>query len=112
MIPSTRNVLLELFDHSKSSLSDEKLDWMKGLSDTVESEAVNVAETLSFLGMIHGTAEPSDLPSISQLSAILFGLSKQVEAISALIAIGAEAAYLVDERKEAKAKTNAAKQQA
>lgn len=112
MIVSTRNVMLELFNHSKATLSDEKLNWIDGLSDVAESEAVNAAETLLYLGVIHGAAEPSNLPSTEQLSAILLGLSNQVESLSALISISNEATYLVGERTAAKAKAAGTKKPA
>jgi hypothetical protein len=108
---STANALLELFEHSKDSLTTEKLEWFGRLTIPAQAEIINIAKSIENLAMIHGCRDQSDLPSVNDLSCILFGLSDQITNVNAIWQIAEEASYIVGERKTIEAK-NKSKQSA
>ncbi|WP_432741581.1 hypothetical protein ABXJ76_15085 [Methylobacter sp. G7] len=103
MIATAANALTELFEHAKDTLSDEKLDWLAGLDSVAECESTNISMTLINLAIAQGSEDRSTLPNSSQLAAILFGLSAQVEMMSALSSVSSEAAYILAQKAKSQA---------
>lgn len=103
MIANAANALTELFEHAKGTLSDEKLDWLAGLDSVVECESTNISMALINLAVAQGSEDRSILPKSSQLAAILFGLSAQVEMVSALTSVSSEAAYILAQKAKSQA---------
>ena len=106
MIVNSANALKELFDIAKDSLSAEQLEWYSELEGVASCESVHIAVALNHLAAEHGAAEERLLSNYN-LACILFGLSVQVEQITAMIEISGEAKYLIEKKAEQAAKSQA-----
>lgn len=93
MICNYKNALLNLAEGQLDKLPEESLKWFEGFTHTAETQADNIAETLTALAVVMSDDNSINKPCDSQLSSILFGLGEHLNSVSAMINIGGEAAY-------------------
>ena len=101
MIPSAANALIELFNHSKDSLSYEQLEWYSELDQVSICESNNMVSVLNALGALFTYTSNDNkeaLPDNERLGAIFYSLSAQAEMIDALMQVSNKAAYLLDKK--------------
>lgn len=91
MICDTAHAMREMFDHSKNTLSKDKLEWLGNLSYHAECETGNIAAMLNTLADVIGCGNPLGTLDDSELSAVLFGLATKASNIKTLLEISREA---------------------
>lgn len=108
------NLIRKLWGHSKDRLDDDTLAWIRnGAVSTVSMQASNLAATVEGIGCLVASDENAgSFQEPGPLSALLFGLSHQIEHLAALSSLANEVANLQSHRAVGWAKAPAPKQQA
>ena len=95
--PTFSNVMTELFNHSKQSLSNEQLQWLTNMDDEADCQLSNVSEALHRLANTL-SADDCQYSSQSELAGVLWTIQSHIESTRTAFYIASEAQILLNNR--------------